>query len=181
MDQAYSSPLTTARLYLRPLSESDVDIVHAVWTSAGVRRFLFDDAAIPLSRTREMCATNTRLFADRGFGLWGAWAAESDRLIGFGGFWYFREPPVLELAYGIVEDEWGRGYATELAGALVAHGFGLLAMPLIRATTDAGNASSVRVLEKVGFRLTQRAQVGRLDTLFYELRPPAASTGGQER
>jgi RimJ/RimL family protein N-acetyltransferase len=72
------------------------------------------------------------------------------------------------------------GYATELASALVAYGFDELALPVIRATTDVGNVSSVKVLEKLGSRLMQRQVVKGLDTLFFELEPPKASLGGTQ-
>ena len=163
--------LISARLSLRPLGHEDLEVSHSIWTSAGVRRFLFDDEVMAISRAREMLATNTRLFAECGFGLWGASMHGDSRLIGFGGFWYFREPPELELVYGVVEDKWGRGYGTELAAGVVAHGFHVLGMASIRASTDADNEASHRVLEKLGFRLIRRGTVGTLDTLFYELRP----------
>lgn len=108
------------------------------------------------------------LFAEHGFGLWGVRRTGDPRLVGFGGFWYFREPPELELLYGIAKEVWGRGYATAVVGAVVTYGFGTLRMPIIRASTDAGNVGSVRVLEKLGFQLTNRATVAGLDTLFYE-------------
>jgi ribosomal-protein-alanine N-acetyltransferase len=161
--------LITSRLSLRPLTALDLDVIHAVWTSAGVRRFLFDDDILSLSRTREMLERNVRLFDEDRLGLWGGWSSSDARLIAFGGFWYFRDPPELELVYGVVEDEWGRGYATEVGGALVAHAFGPLRMSRIRASTDAGNRASVRVLEKLGFQFVREAFVGKAETRFYEL------------
>jgi RimJ/RimL family protein N-acetyltransferase len=35
--------LVTARLHLAPLAPSDTDALHALWTTAGVRRYLWDD------------------------------------------------------------------------------------------------------------------------------------------
>ena len=50
-------------------------------------------------------------------------------------------------------------------------------MPSLRASTDAANRASVRVLEKTGFRFVRRAEVGGLDTVFYGLRAaPVSST-----
>ena len=51
-----------------------------------------------------------------------------------------------------------------------AHCFDTLGMPSVRASTDAANAASVRVLEKLGFSLPRRQTVAGLDTVFYELR-----------
>lgn len=161
--------LRTERLLLRPLGHEDASLLHALWTSPGVRRFLWDDETIPIERTMATIETSERLFADYGFGLWGAWARETPGLVGFGGLWYFRDPPELELLYGVGEETWGRGYAGEIARAVIDFGFGPLDMPEIHASTDAANQQSVRVLEKLGFTLTRRAEVAGLDTVFYEL------------
>ena len=46
--------------------------------------------------------------------------------------------------------------------------FTIVQMPSIRASADADNAASIRVLGKLGFTQTRRATVGRNDTIFYE-------------
>ena len=106
--------LRTSRTILRPLRESDVSQLHALWTSPGVRRFLWDDETIPLERTRETVQQSVALFARYGFGLWGMWPADRGALAGFVGLWPFRDPPEFELLYGTAEDLWGRGYAPDL-------------------------------------------------------------------
>lgn len=57
----------------------------------------------------------------------------------------------LEIGYGLNPEVWGRGYATEAVGALVA---ALLARPEVRrvtAQTATTSPASARVLEKLGF------------------------------
>ena len=157
-------------LRLDPLGPHDAPHLHALWTVPGVRRFLWDDEIIPAERTREVIETSVRMFREHGFGLWAAREAAGGRLVGFAGFWYFREPPALELLYGIAEDAWGRGLATAAARAVVSHGHDVLGMPVIRASTDAGNAASLRVLARLGFEQAGRATVDGLDTVFFEHR-----------
>lgn len=161
--------LRTARLLLRPLALEDATLLHELWTGPGVRRFLWDNETIPVERTIATIETSERLFNDYGFGLWGAWARETHGLVGYGGLWYFRDPPELELLYGVGEQSWGRGYAGEIARAIIDYGFGALDLPEIRASTDAANQQSVRVLEKLDFTFTRRDVVAGLDTVFYEL------------
>jgi [ribosomal protein S5]-alanine N-acetyltransferase len=159
--------LTAGVLQLTPVEAADLEALHALWTGPGVRRFLWDGESIPVDRTREAIETSARLFAGSGFGLWAIRDAHA-RLVGFAGFWHFREPPELELLYGLAEDAWGRGYATEAARAVVAYGHDTLQMPVIRASTDRANVASVRVLARLGFCETRRETVGGLDTLFFE-------------
>ena len=150
------------------MTPDDTAELHALWSSPGVRRFLWDDEIIPLTRTRAAIEQSQAMFAERGCGLWGAWPSASPNLIGFTGMWPFRDPPDLELLYGVTEPLWGQGYAAEIAHAVMTYCFDALDMPVIRASTDAANAASVRVLEKLGFRCVRRSMVAGLDTVFYE-------------
>jgi ribosomal-protein-alanine N-acetyltransferase len=162
-----SYAVTSRRLDLRPLQAADIPALHELWTNVDVRRYLWDGESIPLEKTTAIVAESERLFAREGVGLWGAWTRESNTLCGFGGFWYFREPPVLELLYGVHRAHWGQGFATEIGGAVIGYGTTALKMREVRATTDVPNRASVRVLEHLGFALERRATVNGLDTLFY--------------
>lgn len=157
----------TPRCVLRPLSRPDRDALHALWTGSGVRRYLWDDEVIPLDRTTEVIERSEQMFCGSRCGLWGAHWNDPARLAGFCGLWMFRETADLELLYGVAEDLWGHGYAAEMAEAVIAYCFGALDMSVVRASTDAGNSASVRVLEKLGFRFTRRETIAGLDTVFY--------------
>jgi ribosomal-protein-alanine N-acetyltransferase len=160
--------LTTRRCVLHPLSPDDTAQLHALWSSPGVRRFLWDDEIIPIARTRAAIEHSQAMFAGEAYGLWGVRPSASPNLIGFAGLWPFRDPPDLELLYGVTEQLWGHGYAAEIAQAVMTYCFDTLDMPIIRASTDVANAPSVRVLEKLGFHCVRRSTVNALDTVFYE-------------
>lgn len=55
-----------------------------------------------------------------------------------------------ELGYWIGVPYWGRGFATEAARAIVAHGFNEHALNRIHAWVFTSNPASARVLEKIG-------------------------------
>ena len=161
--------LTTTRCVLRPISPGDADPLHELWTSPGVRRFLWDDEVIPMARTVGAVEQSQRLFREHGFGLWGMWRQDPPTLSGFCGLWPFRDPPEMELVYGVAEPLWGSGYAAEVARAVIAFCFTSLDMPAVKASTDWANTSSIRVMEKLGFRFVRRSTSDGLDTVFYEL------------
>ena len=74
-------------------------------------------------------------------------------LIGMGGF---PGPPdsegVAEIAYGIAPSYQGKGYATEVANALIDYASREKSVRLLRAHTLAETNASTRVLEKCGFK-----------------------------
>lgn len=57
-----------------------------------------------------------------------------------------------ELGYWIGLPFWGRGYATEAGTAILAYGFGALALNRIHATHLVRNPASGRVMEKLGMQ-----------------------------
>ena len=61
-----------------------------------------------------------------------------------------------EIGYVLHHDHWSKGYATEVAEALLRYGFEDLGLQRITATCDPGNIASARVLQKVGLRFERR-------------------------
>jgi RimJ/RimL family protein N-acetyltransferase len=55
-----------------------------------------------------------------------------------------------EIGYMLMPVEWGKGYATEIARALVRFGFDELKLGTVYATVDIENTDSIHVLEKCG-------------------------------
>jgi len=169
MRQDHATPeLTTERLVLRPVGAADEAELHALWTSPGVRRFLWDDEIIPRGRTAEAIATSGELFRDRRVGLWAVRLKDASTIVGFAGIWPFRDPPEFELLYGVAERLWGQGIAVEASRAVLEYCRITLGTTTVRASTDAGNAASVRVLDKLGFARVRRDHPGGLDTIFFE-------------
>lgn len=172
----------TDRCELRPVSPADTSELHRMWTSPGVRRFLWDDEIIPIERAAEAVSTSLELFAQHRFGLWAARLKGSTEICGFTGLWPFRDPPEFELLYGVAEPLWGQGYAVEVSQAILAYCYDTLDMSVVRASIDAPNAASARVLEKLGFTRLRRATVGGLDLIFFDrVRLRVGASAGQAR
>jgi ribosomal-protein-alanine N-acetyltransferase len=173
--------LETPRLVLRPVRPHDHATLHGMFIQPGVRRFVFDDEIVTLEQVTEIIQTSGDLFRTQQFGLWLARpspaSAAGDAPIGFGALWHFRDPPELELLYGVADAEVGLGYGREIARAVIDYGFTTLHMPAIRASTDAAHVASRRLLEALDFSFDRQAVVGALDTVFYSLRNPSVTTG----
>ena len=159
--------IETARLRLRPFRPQDVDELHKLFVEPGVRRFLWDDEVIPKERAGSVIETSVSSFETRGFGLWAVSLLTEDALIGFCGFWFFHDPPKLELLYGLSEGYWNRGLATEAARAMLGYGFERLGFERIEASTDAAHVASQRVMLKAGMTFWKRECTNGLDTVYY--------------
>jgi ribosomal-protein-alanine N-acetyltransferase len=161
--------LETPRLRLAPFGPDEAGLLHQLWMDPGVRRYLWDDQVIPPEQTAETIEKSEELFRRHGYGLWSLRWRETGELIGFAGYWHFRDPPELELLFGLAPGVWGRGLAAEASRELLRHAFEDLGFTEVRASTDAENRASLRVLEKLGMPCKRRATVQGLDTVFYSL------------
>lgn len=176
-----TSALETERLRLRPFVPEEADELHALWTQPEVRRHLWDDQVIPPDRTTEILRRSGELFAREGFGLWSIRIEDFPELCGFGGYWYFREPPELELLLGLGPAHWNRGLATEAGVALIRHGFDALGFGEVWGSTDAPNERSIRLMRRLGMEFQRRAEVDGLDTVFFAARRGSWRPAGSSR
>src|SRR5947208_11605474 len=60
--------------------------------------------------------------------------------------------PCVEIGWRLAFDHWGRGYATEAARLVVAHGFGPLGLAAVVSFTAVANRRSQAVMERLGMR-----------------------------
>ena len=105
--------------------------------------------------------------AEHGFSSWAVVERETGRLVGDVGFSIFQPTGDVELGYTLAWDCWGRGYATEAAGACLAAALTQLDAPRIIALVDAENEASLRVPERLGMRRIESIEAyGRPHVLF---------------
>ena len=146
--------LRTARLLLRPFADTDADEVFALHTDARVMRY-WDSAPWDDPGMIERFLARCRALADDGTGARVAVEHREDgRFVGWIGLQEWdRENRSANLGYVLAHREWGQGYATEAAHALLQWAFAEMNLNRVSAQADTRNGASRRVLEKVGFVL----------------------------
>jgi RimJ/RimL family protein N-acetyltransferase len=148
-------PITTERLLLRPVLESDAAAMHAYKSREDVCRYLPHDVLSleqVIERTRTLYATTT--LEDEGQSLTlavierASGAMVGDVIL----FWRSREHRAGEVGYAFDPAFHGRGYAVEATAAMLGLAFDGLGLHRIVGRLDARNTASARVLEKLGMR-----------------------------
>jgi len=147
--------LLTARLLLRPFVPADGADVERL---AGSRRVADTTLTIPHPYPVGGGAAWIASHPDawhRGVGLALAICSRetSGALLGAVSLQIAPEHRYGELGYWIGEDQWGKGYATEAASALMAYAFNDLALHRIQGRHFVRNGGSGRVLQKLGMQL----------------------------
>lgn len=161
--------LETARLTLWPCTMDDVEALHAVWTDAEVRRYLWDDFVIDLETAREAVQGSLEDWADYGVGLFCVALCETGGLIGFCGLRRFPPNEEWELLYGLLPAYWGQGLAVEAAQSVLHFGFSRLPVRRMSGRTDPTNLASIRVLEKLGMEYCGRMIADGRETVCYTI------------
>ena len=90
--------------------------------------------------------------AHPGLGVWQTVARATDTPIGFHVLNNIYGESIIQVGYFLLKPAWGRGYATEMAHALLRYGFVELGLPHIAGMTERDNVASQRVLAKIGLR-----------------------------
>jgi [ribosomal protein S5]-alanine N-acetyltransferase len=141
--------LETSRLWLRPLTSSDVEPFWQLCNEPLVRRFLWDDQ--PVAReVIEAIVTAHAAQVQRGqYGLLAVTRQPTAEFIGFCGLRDADEGRI-EVLYGLAPSQWGQGLATEAARAILAHAVTTWGLSTLYASVDSGNHDSIRVLRKLG-------------------------------
>ncbi|MEA2245840.1 MAG: hypothetical protein QOH46_369 [Solirubrobacteraceae bacterium] len=142
--------LQTERLRLAPLTEADLDHLVALDGDPAIGRIV-DPLGIVIPPDPEERRTYEweRFVSQPGF--YGARERVGDAFVG----WFQLEAAPdrtdeAELGYRLARANWGLGYATEGARALVRHALDVLGYRRVFAHTLDDNAASIRVLEKAG-------------------------------
>jgi [ribosomal protein S5]-alanine N-acetyltransferase len=153
-------------LTLWPCSEADIDLLYRHWTDPDVRRFLWDGRIISKDTVREFVRDSLNSSHQHDYGLWVLWSQAEREFRGGCGL-RDSELPEPELLYSVPPQNWGRGIATESAQGVLRHAFVQLALPQVIATVDKPNMTSIHVLERLGFLVTDEQVIHDHPILYY--------------
>jgi RimJ/RimL family protein N-acetyltransferase len=148
-------PLVTDRLDLRPYTKDDLSALHDMFGREDVCRYLrWEPMDLDAARTLLERRVKQVHFGAQGDGIL---AAAEERATGrmIGEFMLQltdAESRQGEIGWSLHPDAQGRGFATEGARELIRLGFEELGLHRIEAESDARNAASLRVMERLGMR-----------------------------
>ena len=156
--------LETKRLLLRHFTEADAESFLLMEKEPDHLRYAGRKPLADIDAYRNKIRTTFLPYYDKpgGFGAWVIVERTNGEFVG-----RFSLRPALdsneaaemgytsddvELGYGLRKSSWGKGYATEVAQALVRRAFTEMGAISLVACVTIDNVASVRVLEKAGLR-----------------------------
>ncbi|MDF2539821.1 MAG: HAD-superfamily hydrolase, subfamily variant 3 [Herbinix sp.] len=164
--------ITTERLMIRELSVDDAQQLYEIYQSHGITDYL-EEAFDDLEEMKEkLKAYIQNVYHYYGFGLWGVFLKENDRLIGRCGIELkmMNGREAFELGYLLDTQFQGFGYGAECANAVISYAFTQLNAKAVLAIIDHRNLRSIHLAEKIGMYKTGEYLSNRRKCQIYEIK-----------
>ena len=143
----------TARLRLRAFCAADLDAYAAMQANPEVMRYLIPGGVASRVDVWRTMATFLGQWALRGYGMWACEEIAGGNFVGSVGIFQPLDWPEPEVAYSLDRPFWGRGFATEAAGAARDWLFAHFPCPRTASFIRPENRASIRVVERLGAAL----------------------------
>lgn len=144
--------LETPRLLLRPWQAEDLDDYLRVFSKAPAMAFQMDRGLTP-QEARDFLQFHIDTWQRHPFGHWAVLTKSGGSPIGWVGLEstdsFPGAPEGLQIGWRLDPDQWGHGYATEAARAVLAYGFDDLQLSDIYVLFHQDNHRSARVAAKL--------------------------------
>jgi RimJ/RimL family protein N-acetyltransferase len=145
-----SREIVTPRLRLREARMEDLEAMHAVLGDPRATLYWSTPPHAELEETRAWLTSMIAAPEEQRFDFI---IEHEGRCVGKCGMYQ-----IPEIGFILHPDLWGRGLAAEALGAVVREAFKSLAIPAIEADVDPRNTRSLKLLQRLGFRITGRAE-----------------------
>jgi RimJ/RimL family protein N-acetyltransferase len=147
-----STRLETARLIIRTFEARDAEAWLALIADPEVGRFLPSRPDPTMELFERIIAERQAMESELGHAMWAVEDKTTGTFIGQIGLRPVDQGagPEIDLAYHYTRASWNKGYGTEAAIAVVAHGLGPVGLDTIMAVVVPENVGSWRLLERAG-------------------------------
>ncbi|HET9037113.1 MAG TPA: GNAT family N-acetyltransferase, partial [Myxococcaceae bacterium] len=177
--------LCTPRARLREVRLDDAEALLDIYGHPGAVRYL----GRPPQTLEQVQTRLQRMLEDIERGeaaFWVMTEPDADRALAYLGFFRWDVPhQTAELGYVVAPARWGQGLMREVLPVLVRHGFEALGLHRMEARIDPGNAASIKLVERLGFKpegalrhRTLNADGTREDLLLFGLLRPEFDAAG---
>jgi len=162
----------TERLALREFTADDADLVLRIVNEPSFLRYIGDRGVRNLDDARKYIAEGPVAgYARQGHGLMRVDRKSDGVSLGMCGLLKREGLPEPDIGFSFFPEYWSQGYALEAASAVMRHARETLRIGQILAITTGDNASSMRLLEKLGFRFERMIALGNEELRLFASDP----------
>ena len=158
MDNPFA--IETSRLMLRWLELSDAEFIYQLVNDPQWLRFIGDKQVADLNGARRYIEDGPRaMYRQFGFGLNRVALKDNNTAIGICGLLQRESLPQADLGFAFLPEYRDQGYAREAADAILQHAYLILCQTQVAAIVSPDNLSSIKLLDKLGFRIDKKIRI----------------------
>ena len=157
--------LETNRLIIEYFNTNDIFDWAKIESDANVRRFV-DGKVLSFEEARKYVEMNIRQYQKIGYGRYAVRLKETRNLIGMCGF--LKENYGIDFGYRYSKSSWGKGFGFEAAKVVLNYGFSELGLKTVVGLTAEENCGSIKILEKLGFKLQEKLLFNNTKAFKYQ-------------
>lgn len=140
----------TSRLILRQFTEEDAPLILQLNSKPEIVKYVHEPVLEKEEQAEKIIIDIILPQYKNNLGRWAIHTKDNMEFIGWCGLKYRPEPDEIDLGYRLIQQAWGKGFATEAAQRTLDHGFKKLGLGLITGRAHIKNIASMKVLEKIG-------------------------------
>jgi ribosomal-protein-alanine N-acetyltransferase len=159
--------IKTERLLLRKLIPEDASVIFNLRSDPAVNKYVNRPLALDMNDALNFI-NNINMSIDRNNALyWGIYLVEMSQLIGTICVWNISaNDAAAETGYELLPEFQGKGYVSEALTYVLDYSFHVIGLTSMYAYVLPSNARSIKVLNKLGFKLIGKAEEG--DEVIYK-------------
>jgi len=145
--------LETKRLLLMEFVKSDSEELFKMRSDDRVLKYLDRDPHKSVAESELMIEGMIKTYNSKEGINWIIRNKGTANVIGYIGYWRMRKEDIrAEIGYAMKPEYWGNGYMHEALEKVINFGFNEFCLHSIEANVNPANASSIKLLEKFGFK-----------------------------
>lgn len=145
--------LESERLLFRKILLSDSKDLYLIRSEDEVMKYMDVPKMESLADADKLIKSIEKSYENETGISWRIVEKSSNNFIGYFGYWRIvPEHCRAEIGFALNPKYWGNGYMTETLNSMVRYGFKQMNLHSIEANVNPNNLSSIRLLEKIGFK-----------------------------
>lgn len=145
--------LETERLFLMEFAKSNAEEIFKMRSDEKVQKYLDRDIHKSVEESAAMIDGMIKSYINKEAINWIIRKKDTSDVIGYIGYWrMIRHNVRAEIGYAMKPEFWGNGYMSEAFTKVIEFGFKKFCLHSIEANVNPSNASSIKLLEKLGFK-----------------------------
>jgi RimJ/RimL family protein N-acetyltransferase len=162
--------LETKRLIIREHVLSDTPFFFTLNSNYNVVKYTGDSSFKTIEEAEKIVQYVINQYKENGYGRWLVTEKETGNPIGWCGLKFHTDTKETDIGYRLLENAWGKGYATESAKACIDYGFNHFNLNRIIGDAMKENTASINVFKKLGMTYLKDSLLDNIESVVYELK-----------